>query len=92
MTIRPIHKLVLVIPVEEQTMEEPEDVVGGKEEEVHTQEDWNSNEAEEKQEREESVIEGPPLESSAPEEAGIGRRNQGRSLREKRGSGGAGGG
>jgi hypothetical protein len=70
-TTRPSHKLVLVIPVEEQTMEEPEDLVEGGEEEVHTQEDWNSNRAEEKQEREEPAIEGPSLEGPALEEAGV---------------------
>jgi hypothetical protein len=34
---RPIHKLVLVVPVEEQTMEKPEDLVEDEEEEACAQ-------------------------------------------------------
>jgi hypothetical protein len=70
-TTRPIHKLVLVVLVEEQTMEEPEDLLEDQEEGVNAQESWSSSNAGERMERRRPTLGGPPLAGLATEEAGV---------------------
>jgi hypothetical protein len=69
-TTRPIHKLVLVVLVEEQTMEEPEDLLEDQEEGVNAQESWSSSNVGERMERRRPTLGGPPLAGLATEEAG----------------------
>ncbi len=68
MTTRPIHKLVLVVPVEEQTMEDPEENGEG---EVCKQEGQDGGDAEKEQEIEESALGDPPLAGSSSEKNGV---------------------
>jgi hypothetical protein len=60
-TTRPIHKLVLVVPVEEQTiedLEDPEDSLKDKKEEAGVQEDLSSGNIEEESKEREAELEG----------------------------------
>ncbi len=68
MTTRPIHKLVLVVPVEKQTMEEPRDLVEDEGEEANVQECLSCSDTEEKLEEERPALESPSLAGPAPEE------------------------
>jgi hypothetical protein len=67
-TTRPIHKLILVVPVEEQTVEEPGDLVEDKEEEADVEEGLNSSDTEGRLEGERPALEGPPLVGLDPED------------------------
>ncbi len=70
MTTRSIHKLVLAVPVEKQTMEEPGDLVEDEGEEANVQECLSSSDTEGKLEEERPALESHPLAGLAPEEPG----------------------
>ncbi len=91
-TTRPIHKLVLVVPVEEQTMEEPEDSEDDGEGETYRQGGQDGGDAEKERGREgltsgDPPVEGPSLASlsSGETEVNVSKEERAREACEKEG-------
>ncbi len=87
-TTRPIHKLILMVPVEEQTMEEPGDQMEEEEEESKAQGSTNDGDVKENFDEGEVAAEGPLPVDQGPEgpEVGATREENGEktTVREER--------